>query len=429
MARVSLRVAIAGREVGTLWQDEAGRAFFRYDEEYGGVPLSLSMPLSNRIYDQRVVRPFLFGLLPDDERQRRAIAYDYDISPNNPVAMLACIGLDCPGAVQFYPAEEGEGVAVRHGALRPLTDHEVALRLKSIARGPGSSWMGLEESWSLGGNQGKFALALEHGAWCECRGSAPTTHILKNGVSGFELQALNEFVCMRTAGMCGIPVAHLDYCLFEDEPALVVERYDRVRDASGQVVRIHQEDFCQALSVMPNQKYGSDGGPSMADALLLLAKTRDAEVNLRYFTQMVFYNCLIGAPDGHAKNYSLLLGNEGIALLAPMYDVASGLAYEHMRRKGRLAMAIGGENRFGRVGGGALERYAQGGGDRVGRAMEQAGLDAVGCRELMANLAQRVPAAMEQVFEVESALPGMDELRAHLLGPVSDNCARTLGLL
>ena len=289
--------------------------------------------------------------------------------------------------------------------------------------------MGLEERWSLGGNQGKFALAGEDGRWYECRGAAPTTHIFKNGVVGFRLQALNEYVCMRTAERCGVATAHVDYRFFEDEPALIVERYDRVRDASGRVVRLHQEDLCQALSVMPDCKYTEDGGPAARDALRLLAGTVHSKLNLLLFSQQLFYNVLIGAPDAHAKNYSLILGLGNNAGLAPMYDVASGLAYENLRRRMRLAMSVGGENRVGRVGAGALERYVGAGDPKLAALLDRAGLTLASSRALMADLAQEVPVAMEEVFEESAGIPGADELREHLLEPVSANCRRTLALL
>lgn len=156
--------------------------------------------------------------------------------------------------------------------------------------------MGGEESWSLGGNQGKFALGLHDGIWCECQGSARTTHIFKNGVIGFKFQALNEYICMATSKRCGVATSDVEYRLFEDEPALIVTRYDRARRSNGNVVRLHQEDFCQALEIMPNQKYTSDGGPTTRDALALLCSTNRAHFNLLVFTQILFFNCLIGAP-------------------------------------------------------------------------------------------------------------------------------------
>lgn len=431
MARIRLFCIIEGVPAGLLWQDGAGLPFFRYAEGYSGVPLSLSMPVTNRTYGHKVVNPYLFGLLPDGEGQRMAIAQEYGGRPNNAVAMLAHIGLDCPGAVQFCPADERSltGVLTRPGTYDPLSEHEMAKRLKALRTDAGDSWLIEGEHWSLGGMQAKFALALRDGVWCSCQGSAATTHILKNGVVGYKLQALNEYVCMRTAAECGIDVAHVAWRYFEDEPALIVGRYDR-QEVDGVIVRRHYEDLCQALSVMPGMKYTSDGGPGTYDVLGLLASCGgSANQNLVTFTRQLFFNCLIGAPDAHAKNYSLGLGPKGSAVLSPMYDVASALAYEGMARTGRLAMAIGGENRFGRVGRGAIGRYAQGGGDDVRQSMEAAGLDASGCMDIMGQLGERVPLGMERVFDEDARIPGMDELREHLLGPVSANCARTLALL
>lgn len=125
------------------------------------------------------MNPYLFGLLPDSDDQRKAIAAEFDVRPNNPVALLSHIGLDCPGGVQFYAEEDADAVLHRAGDYRPIDDHEIALRLKSIRDDRDASWMGLDESWSLGGNQGKFALAFINGRWCECMGSSPTTHIFK----------------------------------------------------------------------------------------------------------------------------------------------------------------------------------------------------------------------------------------------------------
>lgn len=412
--------------VGEVTQDASGVMSFRYDASYDGPPLSLSMPVQHEHdYGQSVVRPYLFGLLPDSREQRDAIADEYDISPNNPVTMLAHIGLDCPGAVRFHVSDS----PIREGWYEPVSDEDISRRLRSIRTDDGETWLGTGESWSLGGNQGKFALALVDGKWCSCQGSAPTTHIFKNGVLGLRLQALNEFVCMRTAEKCGISVAHVDYALFGDEPAIIVERYDRLIDANGVVRRIHQEDLCQSLGVMPDQKYTMDGGPSTYDVLKLLSTTDRAEYNLRAFTQMIFFNYLIGAPDAHAKNYSVILGPDCDALLAPMYDVASGLAYDRLRRRGRLAMPIGGENRFGRVGSGAIRRYCGETVRDVRAALSRGNLSYQWCHDEMSKLATAIPSAMEDVFDESASIDGSDELREHLLAHVVKNCETTLAQL
>ena len=211
MARAELFVIIEGVPAGILRQDSSGRIFFRYTDAYRGTPLSLSLPIANREYGQDVVRPYLFGLLPDSEEQRKAIATTYGGRPNNPVAMLAHIGLDCPGAVQFCLADKRSlaNALKRPGKYEPLSRQGIARRLRELKNHSEDSWLAKGEHWSLGGNQGKFALARREDTWCSCQGSAATTHIFKNGVMGYKLQALNEFVCMRTATECGIAAAQV----------------------------------------------------------------------------------------------------------------------------------------------------------------------------------------------------------------------------
>lgn len=156
MAVLDLRVLVVSVPAGTVHQDEHGLMTFVYDEGYQGPPLSLSMPISNRSYGPDVLRPYLFGLLPDSELQRRAIGRELGVSANNPVTLLAHIGLDCPGAVQLCAPERVDEALSREYDLRELTDHEIALRLKTVRDEPEVSWMGLEERWSLGGNQGSL---------------------------------------------------------------------------------------------------------------------------------------------------------------------------------------------------------------------------------------------------------------------------------
>ncbi len=411
----SLCVVITGVPAGVLALDDCGALSFRYRDGFRGTPLSLSMPVSNRVYPQKIVLPYLQGLLPDSEDVRRSIAKRYDVGPNNVFALLSHIGLDLPGGVQFCASQQLDGVLRRSGSYEPVTNREIGARLRNLDV-PEDSWVGTSEHWSLGGNQGKFALAWHDGTWCSCKGSAPTTHIFKNGIAGYRLQALNEFFCMRLARECGIPAAEVRYEAFDGTPAIIVSRYDRLTSDDGTVIRLHQEDLCQALSVPPSQKYTSDGGPDANAILGLLATTSQAEENMRLFTVMLFFNCLIGATDAHAKNYSILLQGDGHALLAPLYDVASALPYESLRRGGRLAMGIGGENRLGRMSENALGRYARNG------HLDRVGLDADWCISLMRGLAERITAEAVALFDDLSDIDGMAELRSHLEDPLLENC-------
>jgi serine/threonine-protein kinase HipA len=176
-------------------------------------------------------------------------------------------------------------------------------------------------------------------------GGAATTHILKPAVAGLDDHDLNEHLCLAAARRVGLTAAHSWVGTFEDQSAIVVERYDRIVEGAL-VVRIHQEDVCQALGIAPAAKYQRDGGPSPADIAGLLrrwvtpAAAGDAAVGM--FADALIWNWIIAGTDAHAKNYSVLLSGPQVRL-APLYDVASALPYGAHEKKLRFAMKIGGD--------------------------------------------------------------------------------------
>lgn len=420
-----LKVLLAGRVAGTLSQSDSSALSFEYERDYVGLPLSLSMPVSNRVFVDKRVRPFLFGLLPDDAGVRRSMGREFGVSGNNPFALLEHVGLECPGAVRFCTEElVGETLSGLTEALEPIDDREIALRLRQGRERFEASWMDDREHWSLGGQQSKFALRLKDGAWFRCLGAAATTHILKPGIGHLNFQALNEFVCMQAASACDIAAAHVEYRTFADEPAIVVERYDRVIDEDGDVIRLHQEDFCQILGVLPESKYAEYGGPSAAAVIDVLKKTGEyAEANVRRFVEMLFFNYLIGAPDAHAKNYSVLLGMKGQAVLAPLYDVASAFPYREPKDRIKTAMSIGGENVIGKLGAHHVRRFAE------TNALEDVGLDGEACAEIMARLAESVPGKLVRAFDDVGDCEGSSAMRERLAGAVEEVCSKTLARL
>ena len=411
-----LATIIAGKVAGHVQQHESGQLTFVYLPDYSGAPLSISMPIGNRTYGDKQVRPYLFGLLPDDDRVRRNTGLEFDVSGNNPFALLTHIGLDCPGAVQFCPPESVAEALARPSSTTPVSDADIAARLRIGRTQNDRAWIVPTEHWSLGGQQSKFALRLVDGTWHSCQGAAATTHIFKCGISRLAYQALNEYLCMKTAATCGLMTAEVAYRVFEDEPAIIITRYDRKTNADGSVTRFHQEDFCQALGVLPENKYPEYGGPAAIDIIRLLKQTgRFAHDNLVQFATMLFFNYLMGAPDAHAKNYSLLIAGNGEMRLAPLYDVASVLPYRDPHETYKVAMSIGGENRIGYVTRNAVVRFAN-----------AAGLPADECVQLMATLARMIPERFATVCDAEAAIPGVSELRDHWEEPLVKHCEDTL---
>lgn len=423
-----LAVFIGDSRCGVLSQASTGALAFCYDPDYSGVPLSCSMPVGLTVYGDRAVRPYLMGLLPDEESTRAAIGAKFGVSGDNPFKLLAHIGCDCPGAVRVLPLDGEKSPAVTDGLVR-LGDKDVAQLLLDIKENASAAWTGedgFDGRWSLGGCQAKVALRQQDGCWYRCEGGAPSTHILKPGVAGMANQALVEYLSMRVADAVGLPTACVSYERFADQWAVVIERYDRYFEGEN-VVRVHQEDLCQALGVSPLRKYADQGGPNTPQIIELLRGTgASSKENVYRYILYLYFNYLIGATDAHAKNHSLVFYGADKIRLAPLYDVASIAPYQSLaprRRKPlRAALSIGGENRFGLVGK-----------EHVEKMVENCGLDGLGLDVGMlvnrfAMMANMVPAAVEDEVAraVAGGLPGAAEVGEPMKSEIAQNCARTL---
>ncbi len=352
----SLIVVLYGHKVGRLDRAVNGEISFTYRPEYLGrarPQLSMRMPLQSKSYPPARVLPFLDGLLPENREARRQIARARGV-PDDPMSLLSVMGWDCPGAVQITPGDQVAEMLGRPGGLEPVSDREIGERIARL-REHSSEWTLPKEHWSLAGQQEKFALAQIRSAggtrrWAEAKGSAPTTHIVKPGIGRLHHQALVEHATMRAAAALGVNVAKTEYVEFDGQPAIVVERFDRIQLPSGAVQRIHQEDLCQATGRMPEFKYEEDGGPTSRDmAQILRGHSDNPDPELRHLADFVLINYATAAPDGHAKNVSIRILPSTDVRMAPLYDLASGLPYDKATVDRRLALAIGGERKVDRI--------------------------------------------------------------------------------
>lgn len=351
MAR-ELVASYEGREVGRVSQ-RSGRLSFTYDERWqedaSSFPLSISMPLAARVHEHAKIDTFLWGLLPDNDRILGKWAQKFGVSARNAFGLISYVGEDCAGAVQFSTPERMAEEPTDEVAW--LTEHDVAERLRALEKDH-SAWRRMDDvgQFSLAGAKPKVALLLDGDHWGIPSGRTPTTHILKPGIVGLDGSAENEHLCLTLARTCGIPAARSAVRRFEDQMAIVVERYDRVREGSS-LRRVHQEDLCQALGLMPSAKYQNEGGPGvLAIVELLRQESRKREEDIETFLDAQSFNWLIAGTDAHAKNYSVLIGAGG-ARLAPLYDVASALPYPDMEfRRLKLAMKLGDEYRLSEIG-------------------------------------------------------------------------------
>ena len=352
--RIPLNVYLNARLVGRLRRQASGAIDFQYDPAWlsweHALPVSLSLPLREDRYTGDPVIAVFDNLLPDSDVIRRRLAERVRADGSDACSLLARVGRDCVGALQFLPdgVEPGPAGTVEG---RPVGEDYIARKIGDLTATP----LGVDEDEefriSLAGAQEKTAFLFWKETWHVPHGTTATTHIMKPQIgilpSGIDLtrSVENEYLCLKLTEAFGLPSARIAIADFKGNRVLVVERFDRLWTRDNRLLRLPQEDCCQALSVPPTRKYESDGGPGMAAVLDLLKGSDDPEADRRFFlkAQIIFW--LLGATDGHAKNFSIFLQPGGRFRLTPLYDVMSVQpafdAGQLRRNNMKLALAVG----------------------------------------------------------------------------------------
>jgi serine/threonine-protein kinase HipA len=350
-----LRVLLNNRLVGFLLKEPSGAISFRYDESWltwdKAAPVSLSLPLREDLYKGEPVVAVLENLLPDSGLLRQRVAEKVGASGTDAYSLLSKIGRDCVGALQFVP----HGDVAEYGTA-PITGEIIGKKqIEDLLKTLGQTPLGLDKDQefriSVAGAQEKTALLFYDRKWWKPHGTTPTTHILKTQIgtlpNGIDLSnsVENEYYCLRVMAAFGLPVNVAKIKVFGKTKVLVVERFDRKWTAEGRLLRVPQEDCCQALSVPPSRKYQNEGGPGMVDILKLLKASDTPVDDQKMFLKAQILFWLIGATDGHAKNFSIFLGPGGRFQITPFYDVLTAQpsldARQIMSQQMKLAMSVG----------------------------------------------------------------------------------------
>ncbi len=339
--RPRLAVYLREQRIGELERRGPTRYSFSYDErlldewEEGAIVLSASLPVRAGAFPSGLTKPFFEGLLPEG-LARREIARMTGVSEGNGFGLLEQIGSDCAGAVVIVPAAREQ--AVRPGRTRWLGTEELEATLLDLATHP----LGVtpEEGirLTLGGVQHKLIIAqAADGRIGQPVDGTPSTHIIKPGQDAYADIVTNEAFCLRVAARAGVETARVEIRRYGAVDALLVKRFDRARSDTGAVVRVHQEDLCQALGILPDAKYESEGGPSVASIAALLREIGTAR-DLQAFSRALLINFVLGNSDAHGKNYALLYSEPGRAALAPLYDIVATAVYPALTT--RLSMSV-----------------------------------------------------------------------------------------
>lgn len=403
-----------GDLVGYLSKEPSGAIDFIYADEWLSnertYPVSLSLPLREDAFKGAPVVAVFENLLPDSESLRSRVAEKVGADGTDAYSLLAQIGRDCIGALQFF-SEETEIDFSDINAINgeTISDEEIESLLNNLARVP----LGLDREHdfriSVAGAQEKTALLLHKGKWLRPSGATPTTHILKTQIgelpNGVDLSnsVENEFYGLAVMEAFGLPVNKVEIKTFGDTKSLVIERFDRAWTEGGTLLRLPQEDCCQALSIPPSRKYQNDDRPanekqpSMVEILnLLKGSDKPAEDQKAFLkAQIIFW--LIGATDGHGKNFSIYLGQGGRFALTPFYDVLTAQpffdAHSLQQKEMKMAMSVGDNNHY------RMEEIV---GRHFVQTVQKAGLPEYIAKDVLDEIADSAEKAMQSV---EKKLP------------------------
>jgi serine/threonine-protein kinase HipA len=394
--------------------------------------LSLSLPFTpgNQGLSGVAVGAWFDNLLPDSDAIRRRLALRHKTASANAFDLLVALGRDCAGAIQLLPPDQTPGNLFAITGL-PLNEAKVAQILRNVAGGTvlGQANDEMTLRLSVAGAQEKTALLWHQGQWWLPQGSTPTTHIFKLPIglvgamqADMRTSVENEWLCAQLVHAYGLAVAPCEIARFEEQKVLVVTRFDRQLANDGRwIIRLPQEDLCQALGIAAINKYQTDGGPGIAAIMAVLAASSQAEQDRRDFfkAQIVFW--LLAATDGHAKNFSIAHLPGSQYRMTPLYDILSAHPVIGNKRnqiapkKAKLAMAVRGSSNYY-----LLEQIQK----RHWLAQaKQVGLSADMAGQIIAELLETTDSVLARV---EAQLPGdfPADLAAAIFAGIRRHCAR-----
>lgn len=354
-----LNVFLNNRHVGQLERQKGGAISFQYAKDWldwrESMPISLSLPLRAERYTGGPVLAVFENLLPDNDAILRRVAERVGAQGTDAYSMLSAIGRDCVGALQFVP-DGADPHAAGQIEGHPLTPAKIGDLLKNLDVSPLGIRPENEFRISIAGAQEKTALLFHEGQWMEPVGTTPTTHIIKPQIgklpNGMDLSnsVENEFLCLKLMSNFGLRVANTEIATFAKQKALIIERFDRLRTRDKRLIRLPQEDCCQALSVPPTRKYQSVGGPGIPEIMELLRASDEPNKDQHDFFKANILFWMIGATDGHAKNFSINILPGGRFRMSPLYDVLTAepeyVASRIRRKDYKMAMRWGKSNNY-----------------------------------------------------------------------------------
>lgn len=370
----SLNVFYEEQLVGVFSQDDEMVHSFTYAKEWiesdSSFPISISMPLAEVAFGNKITLAFFENLLP--EGNVRAILEKWHHS-EGAFNTLSKYGEDCAGALVITNKKTAPNPKTKEKNL----EIELSEIYNSIDENKGAVDLIADKNpgyLSIAGAQDKFPCIFKDGKIFLPKSGEPTTHIVKTPiiVKGIKESVYNEYFCMKLAEAIGLNVPKV-HIIDGVHPLFLVERYDR-RLIGKLMKRVHQQDFCQALGILSSEKYESDGGPSFETDFKLMIDNVSAKKRVESTFRLIdwlCYNLLIGNNDSHSKNISFLMV-DGKYELSPFYDLISTAIYPTL--DSRFSFKIGDVSSFTSIGPKALAKEEKKLGIKEGTIIERMNL-------------------------------------------------------
>ncbi|THK36769.1 type II toxin-antitoxin system HipA family toxin [Ensifer sp. MPMI2T] len=335
MGIIALDVRLDGfaDPIGNFVRDEEGALAFAYSATYladpDAFPLSLSFPLGEEAFDDNRARPFFDNLLQERDGILQRVMDREGLARSDVAGLLFYLGKDCAGAISVLPlgAPPVKVPGDYNLDYKKIEDDRLNAIISSLHRRQRLP-EGTEDPSPLAGVQSKIAVTiLPDGSYAEpiAGSGAPTTHIIKVPDLEHPQDPRLEFETLLLSRELGFETAQADVVNFNGVDALVIERFDRRLNADNKIVRVHQEDFAQALGLPPSLKYerhGREGRRFDAHAInRILEATVDPAGEKQRFIGAVLFDLMTGNVDAHAKNFALLYDRGGRIRVSPRYDL------------------------------------------------------------------------------------------------------------
>lgn len=322
----SLGVFMHEKRVGTLGQ-HGSDVWFKYDDWVldAGNPmdcrLSIKLPIQPEPFGHEPTLVFFDNLLIEsDTRAELAAAAKRDSS--DVAGLLGTVGGECAGAISLWAIGVEPPIAHHYRALSELELEQTFSELHADRL----SKLQLESRQVMSGVQHKLVVRNDRGKYELPLAGSPSTAILKRSTGRYQDLAANELFCLHATQHLGLQSAFASV-IGGANGLLNVRRYDRTSHVNGTISRLHQEDFCQATGRIVARKYQHSGGPGLGDiAEVLRRHSVNPPEDISRLIGIAVANVCLGNMDAHAKNFSLLYGEDG-ARLAPFYDIVCTEAY------------------------------------------------------------------------------------------------------